>query len=161
MADPTNKIKKSGMLQNNIYYSCTMSPSDQHQFFRSNSLQRVSLFYKDTFGLLSSFVLDYATLKLVLEITSRGRLHYHGTIMFHDSFGYHLNGAYHLSQSMNVDIDTIDNMDNWERYYLKDKNIMYSSIKKLKLPYTITNNVIKKFLNKDKPKSLSYDITKF
>lgn len=147
MADPTHKIKINSMLQNDIAYTFNVSPSDSHQYYRSNSLNRFSDFYKSTFQLFKKYVLDYADINLVPEISSKGRIHYHGTIKFKDTVSYHLVGAYHLQQATNIEIDTIDNLDNWHKYMYKDKTLIMPFIKNLHLPYQINNKNILKYIS--------------
>ncbi len=162
LADPTNKILKNSMFKNDTLYCFNVSPSDAHQHYRSNSINRFNDFYKSTFSLFEKYVLDYAEIDLVPEISSKGRIHFHGTIKFTDSVTYHLVGAYHFQQATNIDIDTIDNIDNWNKYKYKDKSLMSPFLKKLKLPYKITNSAIRKYSKKQSQKGvLTKDITSF
>lgn len=66
-------------------YAFTINPEDKHQFFNCNSLNRVREFHKHACERLEDiFTSTLCRVKLKLEISKKGRLHYHGWINFSD-----------------------------------------------------------------------------
>lgn len=64
-------------------YCFTVSPSDKHQHYKYNSSTRVNEFMKDwTEKLEKLFKVSTIKVKLRLEISKAGRLHFHGWITY-------------------------------------------------------------------------------
>lgn len=67
-------------------YALTINPCDKpHQYFNANSARRAKDFHKNASEHLEKlFSPTYCRIKLKLEISKKGRLHYHGWISFTD-----------------------------------------------------------------------------
>ncbi len=117
----------------NQWYSFTINA--QSQFWKHNGLQRVKKLQTHYKEILSN-ISDYCEFNLTPEMSKVGRWHYHGTIRWTDEyllFMWLLVGVNKLTNTSVFEIDTINNMDHWNKYCSKDKAIMSPQLKQYEL----------------------------
>ena len=133
MSDTIENFYKIG-----VWYSFTLNPVDKHQYF--GSVNRVRLFRSYMYEQLLAFKPSY---RFHIEVSEpRGmktqgyngpRLHLHGKVMFKNLkvLGWFLLiGYYKLLRFTSVDIDSIQSIDVWDKYCMKQhliKNNMLSN----------------------------------
>lgn len=127
------------MYRKDTVYALSLTPLKQHQnvlVSRDRHIIQDVLKYLDPIKL-------YADYNLFPEIAksknNHGVFHYHGILTITDPYGFHLYGLNHLCNGFTYEIDTIQNNNDWELYYTKDKELMLPSLKKSKLPYRINH----------------------
>lgn len=157
--DRNKKIKKcpksdipkefKPQLQNNVLYSLTLNPKEQYLCSSSRYLNWYSsivthLKYNDwnKYCMLDlnteiSYPLTNGVEKRKsYEVTSR--LHLHGTIRFFDVVGWFIYVQPELVQFAIYEIDTIDNVETWNNYIIKDKD-SWTEHNKISRPFTEYN----------------------
>lgn len=128
--------KPTGFYKINTIYSVTLNPTDKYQFFGNELRFRKfrNFVYEHTIGLHCDF-------NLIIEISEphefkiaqyKGpRLHLHGTLYFANTkcLGkFLMHDYYKLLRWTSVDIDTIDNLDTWHDYMMKQHLIKYNHL---------------------------------
>lgn len=116
-------FEKKVELKENVDFALTISPSDRMQYFDNSNRLQVSYItmlktYKD---LLKMYTNNY---KLFLEVSPKGRIHYHGTINIKDLIGFLLYVIPQLEKTCNICIKNIDNDDEWKNYCLKQQELV-------------------------------------
>lgn len=94
-------------------YAITINPCDKHQFFKDN--HRIGTFMEDIHRILynSSKVYKY---RLYLEVSPKGRLHWHGYIKIKDPIQFYLYSVPHMLALSTVVIKPIDDSEVWYNY---------------------------------------------
>jgi len=116
-------FQKKVELCENKDFAITISPSDRLQYFNNSERMQVSYIttvklYKD---ILNKYLNKY---ELYLEVSPKGRIHYHGTINIKDIIGFLLYVIPQLENTCNVCIKNIDNADEWKTYYSKQQELV-------------------------------------
>lgn len=124
-------------------YAITLNVCNRQQGFNAESRMYTAIsHYKK---LLEKYFLQFTHFKLWIEISKRGRIHLHGTIMFLSTeciYLYLLKCAHHLHMDkiVNIDIRPIKDKDGWLKYCNKDESIIKPQMDALKIPYPITED---------------------
>lgn len=146
-----------GMFEEGKWYTITMMPCDDMQYFKSNSLRRLTTCYK-AFNKFIKGLQDVAEFELFPELSKRGRYHVHGKIKFTDVLLFHLVYAHKLYlPKTSFEVDVINDKKVWCKYCHKDEKIMKPACERLGLEYPITHKSIEAIdLNskKDNPPSI-------
>lgn len=116
--------------------------------FSLSKRSRIGSLVKDVrdYLIILKSISAYVKYEMFPEISPKGRLHYHGTIMFtswRDVFDFYYLEIPIVSEQSSLEIDTIKDIDKWKVYYLKQQHFKYIYKEKL-LPYRLHN------LGKDK-----------
>lgn len=154
------------MYRNGIKYSFTFNFNNDHQYFNSNSANRIHEIFKSYKSILlcldncSSYSLypEFSTpnstsslsKKKTHQIMGHGygntgcRFHVHGTIQFNDVMNFYIVDYINLLKYGLFEIDTIDDPKLWLRYCTKDKEIMEPYIKSYSYIYNMeTSDIVK------------------
>lgn len=139
----------------NVPYTFTVSPSDDYQYF--NEDDREDKFYK----LWKMYFRKWIDINVYLhpELSPRGRLHFHGTILFKTEKAikkFYLFYVSDILRKSQIEIDTITDPDKWSLYCAKQskyftwkidntKDELLSSIAKDKIP--VAQKPFSEFLN--------------
>lgn len=67
---------------------------------------------------------DYCSLKLYLEISSQGRLHFHGYIMIKDIPKFYYDTVPDMVKHASIEMDTIKDTEVWEKYCRKQEEFI-------------------------------------
>lgn len=124
----------------NVDYAITFAPSDEYQYFGTPERE------ESLHGYMKTFVLRIvpALLKLQMEISRSGRLHYHGTIKFFTIAQvktFFVSIINKLLKKFQIEIDTIKDPKIWQTYMYKSKSMFPNG-------YIETNKTFLKDLNK-------------
>lgn len=104
-------------------YSITINPSDKRQYF--DCIDRVELLVEYMEKEICK--VPNVDLKLHMEISRTGRLHFHGTISFNSYETITRFYKCHIHQWLewgHINIDTIKDKEVWKTYCEKSKNII-------------------------------------
>jgi len=110
----------------NQLYAITLSPNDSVQFWDENSIRRHHSFKEWIEHHLEKYLAPYADYTFVIELSSLGRLHVHGTMQFVDISHiarFYIASIRNLQSSSTVYIKYIDDIEIWNNYM--DKQFSY------------------------------------
>jgi len=99
-------------------YSITLNP--QLQYF--DDADRINKIYVETFKMLCAWSAWSGTLQM--EVSSNGRLHWHGVIRIKDIKKFYVDIVPCLQARYSYEIDTIQDMETWMKYCTKQKHIL-------------------------------------
>lgn len=140
----------------NTWYSFSIAPNDANQFFEQNTTQRLKQFKASTLKRLKKC--PFMQYELYLDISSHGRLHWHGYIKWTDNdeiFNHFLYNQNRLEKWSQIEIDFINDGDEWNIYCKKIRHLHKCIItNKTKLDEEAEEGILKYFGNK---KSNKYD----
>lgn len=140
----------------NVWYSFSIAPNDANQFFEQNTTQRVKQFIAVTTKRLKKC--PFMNFNLYLDISSRGRLHWHGWIKWDDNeeiFNHFLYNQNRLEKWAQIEIDVINDNEVWDKYVKKICHLVKRNINKRSvLDEDAEEGIMKYFGNK---KSNKYD----
>ena len=121
MTKPTGNILKIEDVKEGIYYAMTISPCDDHQYWREDD--RVSKF--------QTYMRNYMVKKLLpndfifyIEVSPQGRLHLHGRLKFKNKksiMEFYVSTIRFLVLHNQIELDTIKDEDTWNNYITKQK----------------------------------------
>lgn len=120
-------------------FSFSFNPVTQH----FDSKERINRVYTDTFKLLCSQ--PSISGKLRMEVSSTGRLHFHGTIRILDPKQFYVYTVPILQASGTYEIDTIQNPDEWRTYCEKQESVMGKIVLRFTWQPVVTKPVIPKW----------------
>lgn len=109
-------------------YAFTINPNDNNQFWEKDREDRYQLFRDGSLKRLKD-ALDTSNFTLHLDISSAGRMHWHGYISWdnlEDYYDFQIKSIYRLKKWSNIEIDYINDKQIWREYVIK-----YHRIKKL------------------------------
>lgn len=115
---------KPELIVRGIEYSFSYNPEDQPKFeqfykVKLDTLKSWSEYYAKLF-----LSLKYASIYCVMEISSKGRFHYHGTISIDDIARFIINDLAKLRHYGTYEIDIINDKDKWDKYVHKQQDFM-------------------------------------
>lgn len=103
-------------------YTFTVNPNDKYQFWDCPDRVASAQGYMTTYFLKQ--MSEFAYLELQMEISPKGRIHYHGTIMFY-SFcqvkNFYLETIPLLMKNYEIEIGLIEDLSDWMEYCNKGK----------------------------------------
>lgn len=119
----------------NVKYALTMNCQDTATAITD---------YMSYYGVKLRIIVDDCQFELLPELSKKGRLHYHGTILFSRvvdiaNFYYSLPS---FTDRMTICIKEIDDPAVWNDYCTKQRHIMYPFMKNRRVPYKVNNNNI-------------------
>lgn len=119
---PSNPIIPVDKVLLNTLYAFTLAPSNAKQYF--SNLHRIKMVSIDMASLIISIK---ANISVFLELSSHGRLHWHGYILFPDKesirdfYGFVIPV---LLDNNQIEIDSIEDPEIWDSYIQKQHDIM-------------------------------------
>lgn len=122
------------------WYSITLNPPDSKQFYKTPVGREFTFltYWHDQLYKLKT----YARFELYVEVSLRGRLHFHGLIQSKDTLNFHLYGVKLLESFGVYEIDTISDMDHWKKYYMKDQKYWLKRLKSFKKTYPFNSKTM-------------------
>lgn len=129
-APPIEEMKKFDC------YAISINPSDRYQWTEVKDDEH--RFRQTLLTLLVKLknIRGVSALKLYTEISSSGRIHFHGLINFNDLVKFYTIGFRQLSKFGTFEIDFIKDQDVWTKYCSKQKEVlegMFNSLQKYNL----------------------------
>lgn len=129
---------KPETLEYNKDYSFTINPADSYQYFDIEVVsERIKSFHnyfkKKLLETLGTHAVQY---NMVMEMSSRARLHYHGTIRFSNIIQA-INTIRKLEKYCTYEIDVIKDPDVWNAYMTKQGKL-FDKV------YNLNNNISQK-----------------
>ena len=123
-------------------YAFTLNPKDPFQSFKSNSTRRFFDFKHQMETTLYSILRPFASYSLIIEISKKGRLHMHGTIVINDRLGFFLSAIPKLMELGTYKLAKLADRKVWSIYCHKQDYLFdgYETeiTSKEKLPVMIT-----------------------
>lgn len=137
-------------------YTFSFNPIDQPE----------RLNYKTKLGVLTEFGnklssllggLRYADVDIQLEISSSGRLHFHGYIVITALIDFYFFDIPELQRNGSYEIDYINDTSVWDKYVNKLKSPMAKWCEKNNIVYRINTIVNEKYIPATKIEKIKYD----
>lgn len=118
-------------------YTFSFNPEEQPLFqrFYSMTLNNLKDWSQQQDNVFRS--LKYCKINVVMEISSGGRLHYHGYITITDTVNFFLKTIKHLKHYGTYEIDVITDPDKWSAYVYKMDKKMKSFCQNHSMIYNI------------------------
>lgn len=138
-AKPKHQLIAPEEVNPSCTYTFTVSPREQYTHSKDLTLEK---HLKQILTIINKLGTnkDYY-FQLYPELSSTGRLHYHGTIKISNPFNFYLN-VQKVIDDCTMEIDTIEDPDIWKQYQLKQQHLW----KDIKYPYPLKwkhSNIIK------------------
>lgn len=123
-------------------YSFSYNPEDQPSIERFYNIKLTTYTsfiqkYKEIFTSMK-----YCDIQACLEISQKGRLHWHGWIRINDVVRFYLYDLKKLMHYGTYEIDVINDEEKWELYVVKQLDIMTEFCSKEGIEYCINNNTL-------------------
>lgn len=121
------KIVSPEEIKLNEFYTLTLNPNDRHQYFdATNRIDKLTSY-------MQAKILDCPNMDVDvhMEISRKGRLHFHGTIMFCKTehiLYFYLHKINEWLESFQIEIDTISDRLKWDTYCTKSSNLIKVNI---------------------------------
>lgn len=136
------------------YYSITINPNDDYQFF--NDIESVRI--KKAENHIKYIMRKYINIRfsLYIDVSRVGRIHWHGTIMFpfiNSIKFFYTEVINELLSKHHIEIDTINDSDKWFHYCTKTAHLWKVVIN--------TDDLLNARLKRDLTGNAQYDITKY
>lgn len=113
-------------------YAFSFNPLDQPKFVQFHKVTLTT--YTDwQNGVRKHLSFKHAKVNVFMEISSKGRLHYHGFIIIQNIVKFYLHDLPRLRMEGSYEIDTISDLPIWHEYLVKQKSFM--------LPWCIQNEL--------------------
>lgn len=121
------------LYETNTWYSFSLNPPDTKQFYGTKAGREFAFmgYWHDALYSLKT----YAKFELYVEVSLKGRLHFHGIIMPKDTLNFLLYGVKMIESFGMYEIDTIADEDRWKKYYMKDQKYWLKRMKLFKKTY--------------------------
>lgn len=105
-----------------VKYTLTISPNDDYQYFNHKSSDREKNF-RESFEEFFTMV-DFQGINIYLhpELSPRGRLHFHGTILFKTEKAiklFYMDAIHVMLRRSQIEMDTIKDAEVWDTYCKK------------------------------------------
>lgn len=125
-----NTIDKHKLWEKGTTLSITISPGLRNQFLTTDPYTERKSSFIDAWELTLIEKLRGCNYKLWLEISKNGLLHWHGTLRVLDAplLAHSIAQLKYVLNDVNVDVDTIDDLDTWLAYCTKDHSTMKTVI---------------------------------
>lgn len=128
-----NTVPKFEDVDENSVFAITIAPDDDWQYFKKPD--RLKLF-KDKFRTFLTFIIKQcAQLELYVEISSNGRLHYHGVIHIRDKMEFYLYAVPALEEQATICLKAASEMREWYKYCTKQR---LQGFKVERIPYILS-----------------------
>lgn len=146
MRKPTNVPKfkhsciKPECVDQDMLYTFSFNPQEQpliENFYRV-TLTRFQSWSETMDSKLKR--MRHCTYKLVLEISTGGRLHYHGWISINNIMGFYLMDLKYLADLGTYEIDNINDFQKWDTYVYKQRSFVEPWTQMEDMKYSITND---------------------
>lgn len=121
-----------------IDYAFSFNPESQPVSYASDRLQKWWIEMAKLFGSFKG-----STVKLQVEISKLGRLHFHGTLKISTLWKFYYYDVPKLMKDGAFEIDTISKVDEWTAYVNKNKDEMSEMMKAFGLPYSLATEKVK------------------
>jgi len=134
------------------WYTLNLNPDDSRQYWDNNTvLDRPQSMASYIDKYLIPILKQYAMVELYMEVSPKGRLHFHGVIMFTCNThlrSFYLDYIHTILSKFTMTIGEINDKDVWYNYITKQQLIMFGKIVPFKTNDTlkIANYEIKKHL---------------
>lgn len=114
-----HKAPKPEEIVINVEYSFTINPETQP------TKHNTETFIQEGHKHLKHYLTrcKYSKYTLYTELSSTGRLHYHGYVTINNISGFYIHDIHLLKYLGSFEIDTISQMDTWENYIKKQQGI--------------------------------------
>jgi len=117
------KCIKPECIDTSVWYSISFNPDDNHQYFNEEYiLQRLKKFNQYWNVTFNKYLNNTCYYKLQMEISSRGRLHYHGRINIVNIISF-ICALRMISLHGTYEIDTIKDKEIWDNYCVKQSKL--------------------------------------
>ena len=126
-------------VSSNTKYTFTINPAAQYED-QKNRLRTAVNAHMQTFKSLGDD--KVCTWELYPELSRGGRIHYHGWIQIHNRLKFYLNLMRFLNKNQ-VEIDTIEDMNVWETYCTKQKDMFQTKVKYYPFKSIKNNQILK------------------
>lgn len=113
-------------------HSITISPSDAsclNDVFEETEVEHFVQQWKAIFIRMKN------KMDLIMEYSKTGRFHWHGNVQITDRNMFYLNDLVILSKYASVNVDTIDDLQDWCNYCFKNTGDMEQLTERYRLPY--------------------------
>lgn len=143
-------IEKVSLLK---WHTLNLNPDDSRQYWDTNSvLSRIDSMGSYVEKYIIPELKKYAMVELYMEVSPKGRLHFHGVIMFTSNTHlrqFYLEYIHTMLSKFTMTLGVINDKDVWYNYITKQQNILYGLIKPFKTNdvQKITNYEIVKYLH--------------
>lgn len=119
-------------------YSFSFNPQSQPLFerFYNVKLNTLSSWSDEQEQIFKS--LKHASVEICQEISSRGRLHYHGYIKIHNVIPFYLTSLKHIAHYGTYEIDEINDNEKWAKYVSKQESLMKPYCERNDMHYSIS-----------------------
>lgn len=150
------KMIKPEDIDKGYTYAFTFNPEIQpeHNGYKEK-LDNFVKFDKSMTTLLGT--MRHADVKVYMEISQAGRLHYHGYIMINDIVDFCFYDLDNLKKNGSYEIDFINDKEIWEEYVTKQRDIMEKWCVKKGLTYMINTIAEGKVLMIPEIEEVEYD----
>lgn len=128
------------LLKVNEPYAFSFNPASQPYEYQSNETIKgdIQIWTNCIISLLKS--LRFCKVNIRPEISSNGRVHFHGTIHLLNIARFMLFDIPLIKDKGTFEIDTIKDPETWKTYYTKGEFYMLDYCKEEKIPYILTND---------------------
>lgn len=117
MTKPRNQVPKYEDVEHHEDLAITLAPCDRYQFFKAED--RLKTFEGSHRIKLTICAHGYCYFRLRTEISSHGRLHYHGYVTIKNRLKFYLYTLPALEDDYTVVIKPVQSEADWENYCLK------------------------------------------
>lgn len=133
-----NCIKPEEVVDNTLY-TFSFNPEEQPMFqkFYSMTLNNLKDWSQQQHNILTS--LKYCKVECYMEISSGGRLHFHGYIKITDTVNFFLKTIKHIRHYGTYEIDHITDHEKWSEYVSKMEKKMKTFCENHSMIYKINN----------------------
>lgn len=141
MSEKKKSVGECKMYKQGTWYTLTINPPDSKQFFNMHTGREFKFisYWHDQLLRLKL----YAEFELYVEVSLKGRLHFHGKVNPKDTLNFLLYGVKILESFGIYEIDTIEDMKTWKKYYMKDQKYWLKRLKPLKKTYPLDSTKMK------------------
>lgn len=128
-------------MRTNVLYSFSFSPKDQPS--KTNGLGFRENHYKNYHAAMEKLFTSCknAEIEVVHELSRNSRFHFHGWILLKDIMRFFTRDRHALVLEGTFEIDTIDNLEEWEKYVYKQKHLMEPFCNEHRIAYVIRTGV--------------------
>ncbi len=138
-----NKFKNANM----DFELCPLNKDLSFTINSAEAFDRLEPWLNHYMLMMKSYILPYIDIiEMYPELSSSGRLHYHGIVRFNNIdqiFGWYF--AHHKVVGLNMSLDLITDKKIWQTYIHKQEKYMSYVLKKVSHPYKVTSSYLTKF----------------
>lgn len=141
-------------LESGKWYAITLSPADVQRLDKKHivlPLESIMVNYEVLYNCKLFNRIEGVRYILYPEISSCGRIHYHGYIIFRSpidiyTFYRTISVIQYHDSNWTLEMKELFDPEVWKTYVLKSSHIMYPVTKHYKIPYEITNFSLSEYL---------------